>query len=98
MDEDLSLAPLTQADLDEETLQALLRDWLESTQVLEVTIKGGATLRAQSANQSLPELVAKVQCGELRGVQVRYRWNGKGWLDTLLRSGPLVRIVRTDLG
>jgi hypothetical protein len=46
MDNILPLAELTQADLDEETLKALLRDWLESTHVLDVAVKGGATRRA----------------------------------------------------
>lgn len=94
MDSALPLAELTQADLDEETLQALLRDWQESTQVLEVTVKGGATRRAQSAPQALPELVEQLQMGELRGIQVRYRWNGAEWLDTLLGLDSVVRIIR----
>ena len=97
MDSALPLAELTQADLDEDTLQVLLRDWLESTHVLEVTVKGGATRRAQSAPQTLPELVEQLQRGELRGIQVRYRWNGAEWLDTLLGLDSVVRIVRTRL-
>lgn len=98
MDEDFPLAQLTEADLDGETLRSLLRDWLECTEVLEITVKGGATQRAQSALQTLPELVELLQRGELRGVQVRYRWNGQEWLDTLLRAGQGVRVVRTSSG
>jgi hypothetical protein len=41
--------------------------------------------------------VVDQQRGELRGIQVRYRWNGAEWLDTLLGLDSVVRIVRTRL-
>ena len=66
MDNILPLAELTQADLDEETLQALLRDWQESTQVLEVTVKGGATRRAQLPGQSSADISAGQLARRLR--------------------------------
>lgn len=86
---------LTQADLDSETLQQLLQDLGQLTEILEVSVKGGGTQRAQTSHRDLAELAVKLEAGELRGVQVRYLWQGQHWLDTLMRTPTGVRIIRT---
>lgn len=91
------LAELTQGRLDEPTLTALLDDLSELTEILEVLTKGGECARAERSQPDLREAVAALQAGQLRGVQVRYLWDGQQWLDTLLRGPDGVRLVRVQV-
>jgi hypothetical protein len=90
------LAELTQAVLDQTTLQALVADLTTLTTILGVTTKGGQQHHAKASQLSLMEAMEALQQGMLRGVQIHYLWQGQEWLDTLLR-GPegSIRIVRT---
>ena len=88
------MSPLTAADLDPATLAALFRDLEELTEIDEVLIKGAANGHAgsaglQQARQALEE--------GARAIQIRYRWAGKAWLDTLLRTPGGVRLVRSPV-
>ena len=85
---------LTQGVLDEATLEALLDDLTGLTEILEVQIKGGEFSRARRVDEDLRQAVAALRGGQLRGVQVRYLWEGQQWLDTLLRNLEGVRLVR----
>ncbi|MFA5506664.1 MAG: hypothetical protein WC314_03385 [Vulcanimicrobiota bacterium] len=92
---DLNFPELSQAVLDPPTLQALLRDLTTQTRVLSVTVKGGEQHHAQAADSSLSQAVESLLRGEIRGVQVRYLWQDREWLDTLLRCAEGIRIVRS---
>jgi len=94
MSEHVPLAELTEAVLDAPTLDALLADIGSLAEVLEVVTKGAEQVLARPAPLSLVEAVQLLRAGRLRGVQVRYRWNGEEWLDTLLRGEVGIRIVR----
>ena len=50
-----------------------------------------------STDEDLRQAVAALQDGRLRGVQVRYEWQGRQWLDTLLRSQEGLRLVRLEV-
>jgi len=91
---ELVLPELTQADLDGETLGALVDDLNNLTQILEVITKGGEFSMAGKTSIPLREAVRALQRGQIRGVQVRYVWRDEEWMDTLLRGPAGVRIVR----
>ena len=88
------LSDLTRAELDPQLLDALLDDLTRHTQIMEVTVKGGEFSRAEKAPVSLQEAIEALRGGRIRGVQVRYRWQGEEWLDTLLANAGQFRIVR----
>lgn len=90
------LAELTQALLDAPTLSALVHDLSELTQVLSLTVKGGAEVHGKASSWSLDEAVAALLAGHLRGVQIHYVWSEKEWIDTLLRRPEGVMLVRTQ--
>lgn len=92
---DRPLPELTQAVLDPATLEALVLDLCSQTQILSVSTKQGEQRHARGTELSLPEAVEALRQGELRGVQVHYRWQDQEWLDTLLRGPEGIKIVRT---
>lgn len=84
---------LQQADLDPATLDALFADLAQCAQIDEVLVKGAADGRAGRL-AGLEQARAALAAGA-RAVQIRYRWQGATWLDTLMRTPQGVRIVRT---
>jgi hypothetical protein len=83
-----TLPPLHRAALDATTAEALFDDLAALTTIEVVRIKGavGACTLAEARDA--------LEAGA-RGVQVRYRWGGESWLDTILRTPAGLRIVRT---
>jgi hypothetical protein len=90
----IPLARLTTADLDSEVLSALFSDLATLVEIDEVLIKGDATAYAGVAG--LAEAQRALAAGA-RGIQIRYRWAGADWLDTLMRGPSGVRLVRYPL-
>lgn len=88
----IPLARLTTADLDPATLDALFADIAALTTVDEVLVKGAATAYAGSAG--LAEGRRLLEAGA-RGLQIRYRWQGEAWWDTLVRTPNGIRLVRS---
>lgn len=91
------LPPVQQAILDAETLAALVRDLNECAQIDDVLLKGDApTMIATSQREivQLDDAVLRMQRGEVRGVQVRYRYDGQSWCDTLMHGSEGVRLTR----
>ncbi len=89
-----ALPSLQEAILDTEMLARLLSDIEGLTQVDEVLLKGGSTTMAATQHLSLTQAVEALQCGQAQGIQVRYRYQGGRWWDTLLRSPQGIRLVR----
>lgn len=90
----LDLPRLTTADLDPATLDALFADLTGLTEIDEVLVKGDAT--SYAGQSGLAEARRALAAGA-RGIQIRYRWDGESWLDTLLRIPTGIRLVRTPL-
>jgi len=91
---ELVLPELTTGVLDGETLSRLLADLGSCTEVLEVQVKGGAEVRARAGALGLQEAGALLLSGGVRGVQVRYLYEGAVWCDTLIGGGAGIRLVR----
>lgn len=90
------LPELTQSELDGETLAALVQDLTSQTEILDVLTKGGQCARADKVSLTLEEAVTALCSGAVRGVQIRYLWQGTQWLDTLINNQGTIRIVRTS--
>lgn len=88
-----TLPELTTAPLDAATLAQLFADLDACTTVLEVRLKSSAARRA-GAPTTLDEAHEALSSGDAYGVQVRYLWDGRAWIDTLIRGSEGVRITR----
>lgn len=88
------MSPLTTADLDPSTLAALFADLEALTEIDEVLIKGATTSHAGVAGLAQARLALEHGA---RAIQIRYRWAGQAWLDTLMRTPDGVRLVRSPV-
>ncbi|MCB9743910.1 MAG: hypothetical protein H6740_15025 [Alphaproteobacteria bacterium] len=88
------LAELFQGHLDEDALDALMRDLSALAQVHEVRLKAGATQRADDRPMDLARALEALRGGQARAMQISYRYQGATWSDTLLKGGAGYRLVR----
>ena len=86
--------PMWQADLDADALGRLFADLAAAAEVLSVRGKGGQ--RGYASDDQITPSTAHEQlaAGVLAGVQVRYRYDGHEWTDTVLRTAGGFRLVR----
>ncbi|WP_437520279.1 hypothetical protein WME79_26305 [Sorangium sp. So ce726] len=102
-DPEIALPPLQEAVLDEETLDQLFFDIAEAAELVSVSFKAGATARAGdlpragSGSGELALARRALRDGTALGVQIRYRFAGSEWWDTLLRIPSGVRLVRVRI-
>jgi hypothetical protein len=89
-----ALPSLQEAVLDAATLARLVSDIQGLAVVDEVLLKGGGAAMASTQRRTLAEAVDALQQGQVMGVQVRYRYQGQAWWDTLLRVPQGIRLVR----
>jgi hypothetical protein len=95
------LPPLQIADLDEASVWALLDDIEGAAELDGIAWKAGPTAYAETGEGSARAdrtTIAAVRAAFASEVplslQLRYRYGGRRWCDTLLRSGSSVRLVR----
>lgn len=92
------LSPLQVADLDRGTLSELLTDIEALGEDVEVLVKrraGQVEARGETSLTSALELLLE---GQAEGVQLRYRYRGTDWWDTLMRTPKGIRLVRIQHG
>jgi hypothetical protein len=92
------LPDLHQSDIDAATLRQLITDVGTHTQILEIIPKYAPGYVAEDpAPLQLDEAYRQLISGAVRGLQLRYRHDGKTWWDTLMPlPGGLFRIVRIE--
>lgn len=98
------LPELCVAELDDATLRELLEEVAHETELLGVTLKGAATLRADEhlarthaelvAHHLVPLRATLGSASAPHGIQLRYRHEGRVVYDTLLRTGDRWRLTR----
>mgnify|MGYP001357911529 CR=1 FL=1 len=89
------LPELQQSLLDAETFDQLFRDIIACAEVAEILPKYTAEgYVPEGATLLLEEACAMLKRGELRGLQVRYRYQGADWWDTLMNTPAGLRLVR----
>lgn len=94
--DDVPLPPVQDAVLDAAFVDRLFADVGACTELLSVTTKGGAELRAGGEGTTLAEAHAALSAGVVLGVQLRYRHEGRAWCDTILRRADGFRVVRIE--
>jgi hypothetical protein len=84
--------------LDEEGLERLFAEVGQGAELLEVLLKGGDQERARGAGATLAQARAMLWAREVGAVQLRYRYEGAQWWDTLMRTAEGARLVRVRHG
>lgn len=77
---------LHQGMLDAQRLAELFADLAAHADVTAILLKGGALQYAGELPTTLAEAQAQLESGKVRGVQIRYRFEGRAWCDTLLQG------------
>jgi len=92
------LPDLLQSDIDEATLHQLITDIGTHTEILEIIPKHAPGYVAENpAPVQLDEAWQMLVSRTVRGLQLRYRHQGKTWWDTVMPlPGGLFRIVRIE--
>lgn len=87
------LPQLQQVELGDALLEALVLDLTELTDIQLVIPKAAA---GYIVPQVLPlsEGVQLLREGDLRGLQIRYLYEGDEWWDTLMNTGKGIRLTR----
>lgn len=80
--------------LDEAALDRLFQDLGALAQLLGIAVKGGARDRAAYQRLSLDQALSLLRAREVRGLQLRYRFEGEEWWDTLMPARGGYRLVR----
>lgn len=96
LDDDERLREFHEAFVDAATLEQLFVDLESVADVFAVMAKGGSTDRAHGGTLSLEEGRALFVWKKVRGLQIRYRYQGSEWWDTLMHTPKGVRIVRIE--
>jgi hypothetical protein len=93
-DVDGPLPELNQALLDDATLERLFHDLAACTEIVEIIPKFAQRRMVEPGTVSLDDARCLLRDGSVRGVQVRYRYQGADWWDTLMVTDAGVRLVR----
>ncbi|HMP78032.1 MAG TPA: hypothetical protein PKD54_01145 [Pirellulaceae bacterium] len=88
-----------------EQVQELIEDWIEHTDLLDVTIRplsGLSTVVDLSPGSPerrlvLSELVQHLSDQRLKGIRVAYRFDQSEWIDTLSIQDQQIRLLRIRL-
>ncbi len=89
------LPPLHTGTLDATQVEQLLVDIETCTEVLEILPKYASQGYApEAARLTLGQARELLATRAVRGLQLRYRYDGAEWWDTLLSQGEFYRVVR----
>jgi len=93
-DEVITIPELQTVTLDDAKLEQLLFDVAHAATSVEVRLKSGPTALTWGASPSIAEARATLQRGEASAMQLRYAFQGKTWVDTLMQTPEGIRLVR----
>ncbi len=85
---------MCEAVLSREEIQALVADLSAHTQILGTQCKAAPQQQTPPHNLPLESAIDQLFSRAVMAVQVRYRFDGHEWTDTLLNSPAGVRLVR----
>lgn len=90
-----TLPDLHQAELDPQTLQSLFQDLATCAEIFAVVPKAGPG-HTSPESITLEEGRELLLSGHLRGLQIRYKYNGSEWWDTLIQVTGGIRLTRIE--
>jgi len=93
-DDSEKLPEMSEAVLSDDEVAALVRDLRACTEIMGITIKSGPGGADDQRQLSIDEAAQLLLERAVRGVQVRYRYDGAGWTDTLMPTADGIRLVR----
>lgn len=93
----VSLAPLQVADLDRARLRDLATDVAALTTDLDVLVKTSEGYVDPDVRPTLDDAISALVAGTVRALQLRYRFDGRLYWDTILTTPNGFRLVRTDV-
>ena len=95
MSEAQKLPQIHEAELTPELLVQLLVELQSSARILEVRVQERRErFSGPSGRERLDALGLELARGSIRGLQIHYAHAGREWIDTLLRRGFTVRLIR----
>jgi hypothetical protein len=81
-----------QAQWDREQVNALFDDLQQGAEIQRVQARPSK----QDSGVTLQEARQLLEQGEATAIQIRYRYDGQDWCDTLIVGAESIRIVRTS--
>lgn len=96
-DGDPAPPPLQSSVLDDATLDRLLEDIAAAAEGVLVTVKRRRDAHAEGGEVSIADVASLLRSGSAAGVQLRYRFDGTAWCDTLIAAPEGVRLVRIEV-
>ena len=90
----ISVPPLSDVLLDDAQLAQLAFDVEHAAELLAVAIRPLGARRAAASGPPTLEAALRALSERTASVQLRYRYRGEEWCDTLLPAGAGVRLVR----
>ncbi len=98
-DEDKIVEEMVQSVIDVETLDDLVRDLSACTEVIGVLVKrGGGHVGEEDSGMDLMAGRMMLEEEGVRGMQVRYMFEGFIWMDTLMKVEHGYQLVRVRHG
>ncbi len=94
----MKLPDIQQAVLDASTVEQLFADIRACAQVIEVLAKFGSRQHVREEPLTLDDAQRLLLEKSVRGVQLRYRYDGDLWWDTLMRVEEGFRLTRLRPG
>ncbi len=91
---EIVLPDLHEAELDEQGLRALFHDLSSAAEIEGVRVKQAAAERASTGQVTASDALELLLARRVRGVQIRYRYQGESWCDTIMASPHGHRVVR----
>ena len=88
------LPEVREAILQDDEVAALVRDLRSCAEVHEVLVRSAPRQQPQSGTVMLDEAAQMLMERTVRGVQIRYRFDGFDWIDTLMPVAEGIRLVR----
>ena len=92
-----ALPQLQQQVLDAATLEQYQMDLAHLAEIVEVKVRSTTARRQPQPAGSLADALCQLRDGQASGVQIRYRYAGQHWLDTLLPIASGTRLIRICL-
>lgn len=93
----MNLPQVHDALLTPPAIDALFADLELMAQALEITARAPGARRAATDRLTLADARAALTSGTVAALQVRYRFDGADWCDTLIRTASGARLIRIDV-